>query len=176
MPIDRTLARVDDDVAAGRTSLARQRLRGLVGSFPERLDLRERLAAVYRLEGDSAQAGRWSYLHESADPVELDAFERAYSRDPVQMMKALAWRRSEDDAPTEWAQARLRALRLHAEELVGAPVSWKEPRHPDPPTPWWEYVGMAGCALLALAFLGLLSIGAVSLAAHGLGVVLGWFD
>jgi hypothetical protein len=95
---------------------------------------------------------------------------------PVQMMKALAWRRSEDDATTEWAQARLRALRLHAEELVGAPVSWKEPRHPDPPTPWWEYVGMAGCALLALAFLGLLSIGAVSLAAHGLGVVLGWFD
>jgi hypothetical protein len=176
MPLDRTLARVDDDVAAGRYSQARQRLRGLVGSFPQRLDLRERLAAVYRLEGDAAQAGRWSYLHEVADPVELDAFERAYSRDAVQMMKALAWRRSEDEAPSEFAQSRLRALRARAEEQVGAPVSWDKPLHPEPPTRWWEYVGMAGCALLALAFIGLLLVGAGSLAAHGVDVVLDWFD
>lgn len=176
MPLDRTLARVDDDVAAGRYAQARQRLRGLVGSFPTRLDLRERLAVVYRLEGDVAQAGRWSYLHEAADPVELDAFERAYSRDPVQMMKALAWRCAEGDAPSGWAQERLRALRCRAEEQTGAPVSWQNPRHPEAPTPWWEYVGMAGCALVALAFVGLLLVGAGSLAAHGVDVVLGWFD
>jgi hypothetical protein len=177
MPLDRTLARVDDDVAAGRHAQARQRLRGLVASFPDRLDLRERLAAAYRLECDAAQAGRWSYLHEGADPVELDAFERAYSRDPVQMMKALAWRCAEDDAPTEWARARLRALRGRAEKQTGAPLSWENPRHPEPPTPWWwKYVGMPGCALLALSFVGLLLVGAVSLAAHGAGVVLGWLD
>jgi hypothetical protein len=55
--VEKTLNRVAVDLAAGRVPMARQRLRGLVGSMPTRLDLRQRLAEVYRLEGDSAQAG-----------------------------------------------------------------------------------------------------------------------
>ena len=54
-----TLMRVREDIAAGRLSLARQRLRGLVGSYPQRLDLREQLAELYRREGIPSQAGRW---------------------------------------------------------------------------------------------------------------------
>jgi hypothetical protein len=176
MPLDRTLARVDDDLVAGRHALARQRLRGLVGSFPQRLELRERLAAMYRREGDAAQAGRWSYLTEAADPVELDAFERAYNHDAVKMMKALTWRGSEDDASTEWARGRLRALRTRAEKQIRGPAFWEQPRRPEPRTRWWEPVATAGCALLALAFVGLVLVGAVSLAVHGLHVVLGWSD
>lgn len=175
MPIDRTLARVEDDVAAGRYGLARQRLRGLLGSYPERLDLRERLAAVYRLEGDGAQAGRWSYLGEVADARELAAFERAYGGDAVRMMAALAWRRPEEEAPTDAARTRLAALRARAEEQVGAPVAWEQPRYPEPPDPWWERAAVAGCAVLAFAFLVLLTVGAGSLAVHGLHVVVGWF-
>ena len=59
-----TLARVDELVASGDLAGARARLRDLVLSAPQRLDLLERLAALYRLEGNRAQAGRWGYLAE----------------------------------------------------------------------------------------------------------------
>ncbi|MDC5698264.1 hypothetical protein OO014_13450 [Intrasporangium calvum] len=70
-----TLARVHDDLAAGRVALARQRLRGLVGSYPQRLDLREELAELYRRDGVLSQAGRWTFLSETRNPAELRAFD-----------------------------------------------------------------------------------------------------
>jgi hypothetical protein len=36
--------------------------------LPHRLDARERLADLCRLEGDRVEAGRWSYLNEQRDP------------------------------------------------------------------------------------------------------------
>ncbi|MEV8047330.1 DUF6584 family protein [Streptomyces griseoluteus] len=59
MPLRDTLARVDEDLAAGRVPVARQRLRGLVSSFPCDPAPRRRLAEVYRLYGEPAQAGRY---------------------------------------------------------------------------------------------------------------------
>lgn len=176
MPIARTLQRVADDVAAGRYGLARQRLRGLIGSLPERLDVRERLAEVYRLEGDAAQAGRWSYLRETPDADELAAFESAYGNDAIRIMKALSWRQGEDAAPSEVVRTRLAALRARAEQESGGPVSWDRPVHPPAPTHWWEPVAMVGCGLVALALVALVVIGLGSLAAHGLNQVIGWFD
>ena len=44
MPLRDTLSQVDADLAAGRVPVARQRLRGLVSSFPNDLMLRRRLA------------------------------------------------------------------------------------------------------------------------------------
>lgn len=150
MPVDKTLARADADAAAGRMPLARQRLRGLVGSVPHRVDVRERLAELYRSEGDLAQAGRWSYLSERADPREVAAFERAYP-DPVQRMRALAWR-GEEDAAGEHAARRLREVRTAAERDVGARLRWEDPRRPERPGSWRERerAGEAGCVVLAL--------------------------
>ena len=51
MAVDDTLRRVEADLARGDLHMARQRLRGLVGSFPTRLDLRERLAEACRATG-----------------------------------------------------------------------------------------------------------------------------
>jgi len=48
VPVEQTLARVEAELARGDTAMAKQRLRGLIGSYPHRLDLRERLARVYR--------------------------------------------------------------------------------------------------------------------------------
>ncbi|UWW95990.1 hypothetical protein GO605_14935 [Streptomyces murinus] len=78
MPLKDTLARVDADLAAGRIPAARQRLRGLVSSFPSDLTLRRRLAEVYRLYDEPAEAGRWMYLEEDRDPAETAAFETRY--------------------------------------------------------------------------------------------------
>lgn len=172
MPVERTLRAVEQDLAAGRVALARQRLRGLVGSLPLRLDLRERLAEVYRAEGDLAQAGRWSYLAQDRREAEVRAFERAYGEDPVQLMKALAWPGEEQDAPAGPARERLRALRSRAEAQYGVPVEYRSPHAPPPPTPWWEGPALVGCAALAGAVAVLALIGVLALAVHGLDVLL----
>ena len=176
MAVEETLARARADLDAGRTELARQRLRGLVGSYPTRLDVREALAETYRLAGDTAQAGRYAYLSDVRDEAEVAAFEEAYAADPVRMMRALAWRAAEEDAPTETARERLRALRERAEAAVGAPVDWRDPRAPAPPQRradvLWGFVLAFVLATIALLFL----VGVVSAVLHGIDVVGRWLD
>lgn len=170
--MERTLQRVEEDLAAGRRDLARRRLAGLVGSFPTRLDLRRRLSEVYRVDGDLAQAGRWSYLEPDRDAHELAAFERAYG-DLALRMRALRWRGPEDAAGPE-VEARLRALREQAEARAGGPVSWERPRRPETALSRWQDAAVgAGC--VAAAILGvLLLIGAGSLVWEGVRVVRRW--
>lgn len=112
-----TLARVRDDLAAGRVDLARQRLRGFGGSYPQRLDLREQLAELYRRDGILSQAGCRTVLSDSRDPEELRTFEREYP-DPVHRMRAIGWRGPED-AAGEAVRVRLAALREEAEAAAG---------------------------------------------------------
>ncbi|WP_327357904.1 DUF6584 family protein [Streptomyces sp. NBC_01304] len=120
-----TLARVDVDLAAGRVPVARQRLQGLVSSFPRDLMLRRRRAEVYRLCGDLAEAGRWMYLDADRDPAETAAFEERYST-PLRRMRALAWREPESLAATAFATQQLAAARKAASEHAGRPVDWDD--------------------------------------------------
>ncbi|MEV8094431.1 DUF6584 family protein [Kitasatospora sp. NPDC085879] len=123
MTVETTLAKADADLRAGRIPVARQRLRGLVGSYPADLTARRRLAEVYRLYGEPAQAGRWTYLDEDRDPAETAAFEARYAN-PLDRMAALAWRGPEEKAPTETARARLAEVRTAASAHLGRPVRW----------------------------------------------------
>ncbi|NAZ84984.1 DUF6584 family protein [Kineococcus indalonis] len=172
MPLDQTLTKVAADLAAGRTTLARQRLRGLVASFPDRLDLREQLADTYRRDGDLAQAGRWSHLSPERDERELIAFRRTY-RDPFARMEALAWRTEEDSAGPR-AGARLRALREEAEQIAGAPVSWQHPHRPHAPSTWSSrIVGWLGVTLVVTLF-ALVLVGLGWLAVTGVKTAWSW--
>ncbi|WP_329283017.1 DUF6584 family protein [Streptomyces sp. NBC_00691] len=121
-----TLARVDADLDAGRVPMARQRLRGLVSSFPSEATPRRRLAEVYRLYGDAAEAGRWMYLEEDRDAEETAAFEQRYGT-PGWRMKALAWRGPEALAATPFAAGQLAAVRGACAERLGHPVDWDDP-------------------------------------------------
>lgn len=125
VPIEQTLATVDELIAVGDLRAARFRLRSLVLRLPQRLDLRDRLADVYRLEGNAAQAGRWSYLREQRDAAEDRAFERLFQDDPVQIMAALRWTGHEDDASDDAARARLHGVRSAAEDRAGKQLSWE---------------------------------------------------
>lgn len=112
MPVELTLRKAAEELQRGDLASvlrARQRVAGLVGTFPDRLDLRERLAEVYRVLGQPAQAGRWTYLSEERDPGELEAFERAYRRADARLV-ALSWQGRVDEAPTETARTRLASL------------------------------------------------------------------
>ncbi|WP_432543361.1 DUF6584 family protein [Kineococcus sp. SYSU DK002] len=172
MPVDQTLTKVAADLAAGRTTLARQRLRGLVASFPDRLDLRDQLAAAYRRDGDLAQAGRWSYLSTHRDEREVAAFERTY-RGPFAQMKALRWRTSEDSAGPH-AAARLRAVREAAEQIAGAPVSWQDPHPPAPALTWADRIAGWGGGLIIITVTGLVLLGLGWLVVTAVRLVWGW--
>lgn len=116
MPVELTLHKAAEEMRRGDLASvlrARQRVAGLVGTYPQRLDLRERLAEVYRVLGQPAQAGRWAYLAEDRDPAELEAFERAYRHAEARLV-ALSWQGRVDEAPTETARTRLAALYAEA--------------------------------------------------------------
>jgi len=166
VPADQTLARAQAELAAGNTLVARQRLRGLLSTFPHRLDVRAQLAATYRAEGDVAQAGRWSYLSADRDDVEVQAFLQA-TTNPVSRVRAMRWSGPEDAAGPE-AQARLVGLRTAAETATGGPVSWRadRPRPGVAPTTPGEVLGWTGCFVLVAVLAALVVIGAVT--------VVGW--
>ncbi|MET7291475.1 DUF6584 family protein [Streptomyces griseoloalbus] len=163
-----TLARVDADLAAGRVPMARQRLRGLVSSFPDDLALRRRLAEVYRLYGEPAEAGRWMYLEEDRDAKEVAAFEARY-RTPQQRMRALAWRGPESLARSVFATEQLAAVRTACSDALGRPVDWDTvPSAPDdePDTGEGSFSGFlagVGCLVVALAMLGIWVNGLIAL-------------
>jgi hypothetical protein len=116
--VERTLLRVEADLAQGDTAMARRRLTSLVGAFPERLDVREQLARVCKMQGDLVQAGRWSYLADERDPVEVAAFEKATPR-AVKRMRALQWPSAAERASTAFSRERLSELLQLAREQTG---------------------------------------------------------
>ncbi|MDH6589531.1 hypothetical protein M2161_008637 [Streptomyces sp. SAI-133] len=172
MPLSETLARVDADLAAGRVPVARQRLRGLVSSFPYDLTLRRRLAEVYRLYGDAAEAGRWMYLEEDRNADETAAFEARYES-PGRRMRALAWRGPEAMAATAFAERQLVAVRTACAEKLGQPVDWDDPafcrdgleEHEASSEPWsvGGVLAGVGCLVGTLAFLAIWVNGVVAL-------------
>ncbi|WP_344385772.1 DUF6584 family protein [Streptomyces thermolineatus] len=173
MALRETLARVDADLAAGRVPVARQRLRGLVSSFPYDLMLRRRLAEVYRLYGDAAEAGRWMYLEEDRNADETAAFEARYGS-PGRRMKALAWRGPGAMAATAFAEGQLVAVRTACAKELGHPVDWDDPasyrdgleeEYEAPFEPWTVGGVLAGvgCLVGALAFLAIWVNGVVAL-------------
>ncbi|MFD9389485.1 DUF6584 family protein [Streptomyces sp. NPDC060000] len=166
MPLRDTLARAEADLAAGRVPVARQRLRGLVSSFPNDLLLRRRLAEVYRLYGEPAEAGRWMYLEPDREPAETSAFETRY-RTPPQRMRALAWHGPESLARSAFAREQLAAVRAASSDAVGRPVDWDTvPVGGSADSKGSALTGFltgAGCLVVLLAFLAIWVYGLVAL-------------
>ncbi|MET7981870.1 DUF6584 family protein [Streptomyces sp. NPDC005281] len=166
MPLRDTLERVDADLAAGRVPVARQRLRGLVSSFPDDLTLRRRLAETYRLYGEPAEAGRWMYLEPDRDAAETSAFETRYDTAPKRM-RALAWRGSESLARTAFAKGQLEAVRAACSEAMGQPVDWdtvpSAPKKDSESGAFTDLLAGAGCLLAVVAFLAIWVNGLVAL-------------
>src|SRR5687768_262797 len=81
--------RVTTDLSRGHTYPAIQRMHSLVAAHPTDLDLRRRLAVIYRATGNAVEAGRWSYLDETAEPGELAAFEAVFP--PHRRLDAIRW-------------------------------------------------------------------------------------
>lgn len=166
MAVRDTLARVDADLAAGRVPVARQRLRGLVSSFPNDLMLRRRLAEAYRLYGEPAEAGRWMYLEQDRDAAETSAFEARYHT-AQQRMRALAWQGHESLAQTAFARQQLAAVRATCSDAMGRPVDWDTvpsgEKEDSGRSAFADFLAGAGCLVAALVFLAIWVNGLVAL-------------
>jgi hypothetical protein len=82
------LARVRADLAAGHTHMAIQRLRTLLATLPDDVEIRSVLASVYRQTGNLVEAGRWGFLTAEVREAELSAFTKA-NPDPWQRLRLL---------------------------------------------------------------------------------------
>jgi len=131
---DRLVARVEADLEHGHTHLAASRLNTWLERNPTDLDVRRRLGAVHHATGNWAQAGRWGFFAEDADPRDVAAFERAFPAAAARR-RALRWPDTTttpshvegrlsaiEDLPTRRARdADLRSSRTHGRvrDLVG---------------------------------------------------------
>ena len=73
MPIEETLARIEGEIAAGDLGKARDRLHGLLSTYPADLMLRRKLGDVYWRLQYPEMAGRYWYLVEEKSPQMLEA-------------------------------------------------------------------------------------------------------
>ncbi|MEV8036867.1 DUF6584 family protein [Streptomyces sp. NPDC086182] len=166
MSLTETLARVDADLAAGRVPVARQRLRGLVSSFPNDLTLRRRLGETYRLYGEPAEAGRWMYLEQDRDASETSAFEARYDTAPKRM-RALAWQGPESLAASAFARQQLEAVRADCSDAMGHPVDWdtvpSSRRTVGKGSAFTDALAAIGCLVVVLAFFAVWVNGLVAL-------------
>ncbi|WP_348541291.1 DUF6584 family protein [Streptomyces sp. SAI-208] len=125
MPLSETLARVDADLAACRVPLARQRLRGLVSSFPYDLTLRRRLAEVYRSTATPSRPDAGCTSRRTAAPTRPRPSRRATGH-PGRRMKALAWRGPETMAASAFAEGQPASVRRACAAELGHPVDWDD--------------------------------------------------
>jgi hypothetical protein len=89
---EETLRRIEREIAAGDWGKARDRLHGLLVTYPDDLALRRRLGDVYWRIHYPAMAGRYWYLEEDRTPDMAQAcaaFEQSCGNDAAQILMAL---------------------------------------------------------------------------------------
>ena len=156
------LARVRADLAAGHTHLAVQRLRTLLATLPEDLEVRSLLAAVYRQTGNLVEAGRWGFLTDDVRPDELAAYHKANS-DPWQRLRLLHFAGDPAVLP-DAAEERLAQLAQEAQES-GPPTQWSGGYRP----PTQSHSATFPCLFTAIVITAV-----IVLAGIGALKILGW--
>lgn len=180
MPIRETLEKVERDIATGDYGKARDRLHGLLSTYPDDLSLRRRLGDVYWKLQYPAMAGRYWYLEEEKTPEMVDAcqaFEQSCGNNPFQISLDLKFRGDVDAIRDTFAGRTLLALQARARDEYYCHVEFGKRgaekfvyhRRPSSSTDGSTlgcYALLAGCILSLVIALGLMLIGLVT--------VLGW--
>ncbi len=119
MPIDETLERIEREIASDDLGKARDRLHGLIATYPYNLSLRQRLGDVYWALHHPAMAGRYWYLVEDKSAqmtAACDAFERSCGNSLLQILLALKFRGNPECLADEYAARRLLDLQAEVQD------------------------------------------------------------
>jgi hypothetical protein len=162
----KTLAKINADIASGDYGKARDRLHGLLATYPDDLTLRRRLGEVYWRLQYPAMAGRYWYLEETktADMVAAcEAFERSCGGSSLHILSALKFRGDVEAIGDTYAGRVLLALRERVRDEFGYDIDFQK-RGADryrlvPRAGWADRALIGGCVAGALAGVGLMGVG-----------------
>lgn len=93
--IAKTLRRIEDDIKNDDLGKARDRLHGLISTFPNELQLRKKLGDVYIELKYPAMAGRYWYLEKNKTPKMVKAcneFENSMGNDINKIARAIKYK------------------------------------------------------------------------------------
>ena len=123
--------RAVEDAAAGRTRLARRRLKSHLVNRSDDLAARALLAELYRADGHRDEAGRWGWFG-AATPDEVAAYEHqcAHRTTPAwtatSILRGLRWTAPVEHAPPHVREVLEDLARRSAEESA----RWERETHP----------------------------------------------
>jgi hypothetical protein len=170
MPLDLTLQKVEEDIAAGDLGIARDRLHGLIATYPDRLDLRPILGEVYWQLEYPSMAGRYWYLVEKPQPhmkQALARFEASCGQDSREILLALKIRVDPESLSDSYARRRLKALQTLVEDKHGQKLDFtRRGRQRYQPTARLERERLLfkwGCAAVLVLAAGLMILGIMSI-------------
>ena len=166
---EETSSRIQADIAASDLGKARDRLHGLMATYPDDLTLRLRLGQVYWELQYPAMAGRYWYLEEDKTPTIVAAcqsFERSCGNDPAKLLLALKFRGDIERIRDTHAGRTLLELQRRAEESYGYIIEFgKTGRERYQYTRWSGARGrliLVTFAVAVLVALGLMVVGLVT--------------
>ncbi|MEI4799754.1 DUF6584 family protein [Bacillus sp. NPDC077411] len=91
----KTLKKIENDITNNDLGKARDRLHGLISTYPNALDLRKKLGDVYYKLQHPAMAGRYWYLEEQKTSEMIEAcslFEKSMGNNANQIARALKFK------------------------------------------------------------------------------------
>ncbi|MDM5293067.1 DNA helicase [Peribacillus simplex] len=91
----KTIKKIEEDIEKNDLGKARDRLHGLISTFPNELDLRRKLGDIYFALKYPSMAGRYWYLEKSKSPEMVKAciqFEKSMGNDPIRIGRAIKYK------------------------------------------------------------------------------------
>jgi len=166
LPRDKTLSVIEREIAAGDLGKARDRLQGLLLTYPSDLSIRHRLGDVFWRLQYPEKAGQYWFLRDSdsEDVVAAKhAFERRFGDSPALMLHELRYRGGLEAIDGTYAGDTMRALARRAGVDEQALREMLAPRKLIRPRPNLRQAGVAvglgfvGFTILLLILLGLIN-------------------
>jgi hypothetical protein len=119
VPFDKTMAIIEKDMQSGNLGKARDRLHGLLVTYPDNLNLRKQLGDIYWLLQMPDMAGRYWYLEEIKDErmnIACHIFEKQFKNDPAFILLAIKFKGNTENEPDNFANQTLEMLHQKARE------------------------------------------------------------
>ncbi|MGE1166443.1 DUF6584 family protein [Peribacillus simplex] len=91
----KTIKKIEEDIEKNDLGKARDRLHGLISTFPNELDLRRKLGDIYFALKYPSMAGRYWYLEKNKSPEMVKAciqFEKSMGNDPIRIGRAIKYK------------------------------------------------------------------------------------
>ena len=91
----KTIKKVEEDIEKNDLGKARDRLHGLVSTYPDELEVRRKLGDIYFALKYPSMAGRYWYLEKNKTSEMVEAciqFEKNMGNDPVRIARALKFK------------------------------------------------------------------------------------